>query len=112
MVKGFEVEANVQAEGTDTEKWAEFKGLCFTALTLLRPGNHPLTALIEAEYPNHHAEYVDFVKERLNAMSNKRNRYRKWTGCWRRVGGNVPAGDGNYSEVGSILEELRKEGMG
>lgn len=71
MVRGFEVEANVQADGTDTEKWAEFKGLCFTALTLLRRKSSLLTALIEAEYPNHHVEYVDFVKERLNAMSSQ-----------------------------------------
>ena len=60
MVRGFE------DPSSPTDKWAEFKGLCFTALTLLRRKSTLLTALIESEYPSD--PQTDFVKERLAAM--------------------------------------------
>lgn len=60
MVRGFEM------DGENEEKWNEFKGLCFTALSLLRRKSALILALISAEYP---AESCgSFVRERLAVM--------------------------------------------
>lgn len=62
MVRGFE-----EAAVTTEAKWAEFKGLCFTALTLLRRKSALILSLLESEYPAA-AKDCDFVKDRLAAL--------------------------------------------
>lgn len=67
MVRGFEA-ADENGEGN--EKWNEFKGLCFTALTLLRRKSALILSLIECEYPSTPQNLI-FVRERLGVLSSQ-----------------------------------------
>ena len=51
----------------DTDPWQEFKGLCFTALSLLRSKSGLILGLLRAEYPCD-PESVNFVRDRLAGM--------------------------------------------
>lgn len=76
MVRGFEGGSvsgggggNLGDNSSNFEKWSEFKGLCFTALTLLRRKSPLILSLIECEYPaTHTQQYQQFVRERLGVM--------------------------------------------
>ena len=63
MVRGFE-----EATGDDADKWNEFKGLCFTALSLLRRKSALILSLLQSEYPDDSAKECEFVRERLAAL--------------------------------------------
>jgi len=73
MVRGFEGGSGSADNNGETssnfEKWNEFKGLCFTALTLLRRKSPLILSLIECEYPAAQTQqYQQFVRERLGVM--------------------------------------------
>lgn len=66
MVRGFGCD---DSEGDDG-KWNEFKGLCFTALTLLRQKSPLILAVLRSEYPSDPVSLV-FVKDRLSMMTSQ-----------------------------------------
>lgn len=54
----------------DIEKWSEFKGLCFTALSLLRHKSPSILSTLQSEYHSNNTtrEYVKFVRDRLKVV--------------------------------------------
>lgn len=85
MVRGFESisqESNHHNHNDDYDfepekQWHEFKGLCFTTLTLLRQKSTLLQSLIQSEYPSS-PEYPQFFKERLSSMVNQAESLQKF----------------------------------
>lgn len=65
IIRGFE--SGDQGNPASFEKWNEFKGLCFTALTLLRRKSPLILALIDSEY-RFQSSYQQFVRDRLGVM--------------------------------------------
>lgn len=77
MVRGFEQDRDEEMTGEylsgDIDKWNEFKGLCFTALTLLRRKSPLILSLLRSEYPTSTSSTstsssFSFVQERLSVL--------------------------------------------
>jgi hypothetical protein len=72
MIRGFET----KPAASSVAKWNEFKGLCFTALSLLRKKAAFISALIESEFSNFHPDSemadprqrIKFVQDRLGCL--------------------------------------------